>query len=613
MKASAVKCDVVIVGSGFGATVAATALAEMSAKLNIRVLERGVNWESGEVANLSASGVVQQFAEPDNWTGLPAFLSLMKKGSGSNVTKSLQPLYHYSAFKDVHVVTASGVGGGSLIYSNVSLPPFKDPNTGRYPVIDAWPIRLQDADFKAAADWMEKWRGPTSKIVTSVPLPPELIPYVDDLSQVPGTSGGDYQYLYLGRSDALRRGSTKLSLPAPLKMVEPWKPVPLQVLEHIVGKPDEYRERRFCERQGRCILGCVPGSMNTLAMSLAKLLKMYRNVVIEPLTNVRSVSTGTKDYRVECQNLISGQKTAFDAPIVVLSAGTLGTNEILLRSSREGLAVSEQLGRGFSTNGDFSAFIDDVPFSFLNKWVMPTKGPINSCSTRFAGSSTWMTVEDAGIPKMFARLVRIVLNGVKGSASAANRAAVAELQAAVLAEDTGHVMRLLTGDDLFSESDDEVLKNVFWFNCMGNDSVAGQFTLNGDKLDLTYPGLKPADDPIYVAIETVLRAFAKAVGGTFVPFPMWEGLARHKLAVTHPLGGCRIGRSSSEGVVDEHGRVFDSRVGGSSVYDGLYVVDGSVLPGPVGANPTLTIVAVALRMAQSLTARASKSPRDTRN
>ena len=108
--------------------------------------------------------------------------------------------------------------------------------------------------------------------------------------------------------------------------------------------------------------------------------------------------------------------------IVVLSAGTLGTNEILLRSSREGLAVSEQLGRGFSTNGDFSAFIDDVPFSFLNKWVMPTKGPINSCSTRFAGSSTWMTVEDAGIPKMFARLVRIVRRPGRAAGDESRRA-----------------------------------------------------------------------------------------------------------------------------------------------------------------------------------------------
>lgn len=50
-----------------------------------------------------------------------------------------------------------------------------------------------------------------------------------------------------------------------------------------------------------------------------------------------------------------------------------------------------------------------------------------------------------------------------------------------------------------------------------------------------------------------------------------------------------MGRNEREGVVDSYGEVFG--------YPGLYVADGSVMPGPVGANPSLTIAALADRFA----------------
>jgi cholesterol oxidase len=57
----------------------------------------------------------------------------------------------------------------------------------------------------------------------------------------------------------------------------------------------------------------------------------------------------------------------------------------------------------------------------------------------------------------------------------------------------------------------------------------------------------------------------------------------------HPLGGCPMGRNEREGVVDSYGEVFN--------HPGLYVADGSVMPGPVGPNPSLTIAALADRFA----------------
>ena len=61
-------------------------------------------------------------------------------------------------------------------------------------------------------------------------------------------------------------------------------------------------------------------------------------------------------------------------------------------------------------------------------------------------------------------------------------------------------------------------------------------------------------------------------------------------AVTvHPLGGASMGRDVSTGVVDSWGEVFG--------HPGLYVADGAAMPGPVGANPSLTIAAFADRLA----------------
>jgi cholesterol oxidase len=60
----------------------------------------------------------------------------------------------------------------------------------------------------------------------------------------------------------------------------------------------------------------------------------------------------------------------------------------------------------------------------------------------------------------------------------------------------------------------------------------------------------------------------------------------------HPLGGCRMGRTPTQGVVDAFGQVFG--------YENLFVADGSVMPGPVGPNPSLTIAALADRFADRM-------------
>jgi cholesterol oxidase len=59
----------------------------------------------------------------------------------------------------------------------------------------------------------------------------------------------------------------------------------------------------------------------------------------------------------------------------------------------------------------------------------------------------------------------------------------------------------------------------------------------------------------------------------------------NKATTAHVLGGCPIGMSPEDGVVDVRSRVFG--------YDDFYVIDGSIIPANLGVNPSLTITAMA--------------------
>jgi cholesterol oxidase len=94
-------------------------------------------------------------------------------------------------------------------------------------------------------------------------------------------------------------------------------------------------------------------------------------------------------------------------------------------------------------------------------------------------------------------------------------------------------------------------------------------------------------------IDAILEAHSRpsrANGGS-LRIPLYWTLLR-SLVTVHPLGGCRMGRDAGEGVVDHRGEVFG--------YPGLFVADGSVLPRPVGRNPSMTIAALAERTARLL-------------
>lgn len=610
----AVDFDVLIIGSGFGATV--LAIDQFSKGKSVLILERGVWWSTPELtaenpfnpylkANPNTQPV-QYWPRPDHRRGLIDFLSIVKangvlgdlqdfaNGVADFFTGNQrpQPLYRYNTFDEADIVTASGVGGGSLIYSNVTLEPYLDPATNRYPVMEAWPnsAQLTPADYAKGWDWMTNKRGAPGPVVTKYPhaIPPGQLNLVNSSDP-----------RLLGRARFLRDASTSPSLRADLKaqIAETWKPLQLQVVE--ADPATASTNKNFCERQGRCFLGCLPAARHTLNKSLLKNLPLAAQdrVFVRPLAGVDFIEPIQEGYTVHYTGLEDGSRFHPTAKTVILAAGCLGSTELLLRSrdkTNGKLVVSDKLGTRFSTNGDFSGFVV-VDRDKLQYPIYATRGPINLSHVTFRDGKLLVNVEDAGIPSMFASIVQNTLDMLSknnGQADLIDMLGLLWNQAQLPDYSDPNSM----------ETEAEMLANVCWFNCMGVDDASGKFDLDNGNLRLTFDN-KIADHPTFQKAETILREMANAMNGTFRAFPLWEGLepfVSRKLVVTHPLGGCPIGESSSDGVVNASGQVYNSRSAGQTVNPGLYVADGSIIPGPLAVNPTLTIVSMALRVAASI-------------
>src|SRR6266850_1066229 len=606
--------EVIVIGSGFGAAV--SAIDQSTKGKTVLILERGVWWSTPELTAenpmnpflkaRAKTQPVQYWPRPDHRRGLVDFLAIVQANGVLGDLQEFangvadfftgksrpQPLYRYHMFDEVDVVSASGVGGGSLIYSNVTIEPFFDVVLNQYPAMESWPAaaRLKQADYVNGLNWMTTKRGTPNQVVTKYPQ-------AISQSQLNTVNSSDPRLL--GRSRLLRDASTSPGLAAPLagQIVEPWAPLKLQVAE--ADPANSATNKNFCERQGRCFLGCLPGARHTLNKSMLKLLPLAAEdrVFIRPLANVEFIEPIAGGYKVHYTGLEDGTEYHPTAKVVIVAAGSLGSTGILLRSRDKNngkLVLSDKLGSGFSTNGDFSGFItidrDKLPYP-----IYATRGPINTSHVTFRDGKLLVNVEDAGIPAMFASLVEKTLKMLEKDKGQADVIDMLGLlwNSAQLPD---------YSDPGSMQTEHEMLMNTCWFNCMGVDDASGKFDLDNGRLRLTFNN-RISKHPTFQKAETILREMAKAMGGTYRSFPLWEGLepiVSRKVVVVHPLGGCAIGGSSTDGVVNSNGQVYDTRNGGQSVHTGLYVLDASIVPGAVAVNPTLSIVSIVARAVKSI-------------
>jgi cholesterol oxidase len=136
-----------------------------------------------------------------------------------------------------------------------------------------------------------------------------------------------------------------------------------------------------------------------------------------------------------------------------------------------------------------------------------------------------------------------------------------------------------------------VRHTLLWL-VMTHDDSRGRLVLKKDRIRIEWPDI--GDQPFAKRVNDFLRRGTAVLGGTFVSNPLWSLLADRPMVTSHPLGGCPMGEDVWRGVVNHKEQVFSGE-GGTTVHEGLYICDGSVIPHSIGVNLLLTISAMTER------------------
>jgi cholesterol oxidase len=271
---------------------------------------------------------------------------------------------------------------------------------------------------------------------------------------------------------------------------------------------------------------------------------------------------------------------------VVLAAGTLGTNELLLRGRdrhRSLPGLSPMLGHGFSANGDFLGSIQQAATD-----LAPDHGPDVTSVMRFFEQAPEFTL----VAPSFTAPVMKVLASV-GQPSVRVLRPVAPLLWRALP----WAVPWMFAHGLFSRpvplpvpnrGDWRRSTNLF---AIGRDNAGGRLHFTRRGLDVSWD-YRSENAGLINRMQQAMQEVSACYGGAFAPLATWN--AFHRIFTVHPLGGCRLSTGPSSGVVSPHGEVHG--------YPGLFVSDGSVIPTAIGFHPVMTISAIAERTAAAVVA-----------
>ena len=359
---------------------------------------------------------------------------------------------------------------------------------------------------------------------------------------------------------------------------------------------DGHVKQTGCIECGNCVTGCNYTAKNTLCYTYLPLAKQHGAKLFTGCW-VTAVERTGDEWTVHYEQIADddrSQPRQLRARSVVLGAGALGSTEILLRSRARGLAVSDQLGKQFSGNGDSLAF----GYDFATEFDSVGFGPKPRLEHRVSPSITGIVdlrsddpaeplensiiIEDGAFPGALAALLRRVLEVATIDNDEERRIPALGW----LGKRWRELLDLLGVDHL-----DGALNHSQVYLIIGHDGAAGTLSLEQDRLTVSWPDADQA--PVFRRANEATRALTEALGGGHVHNPLQTTL--HSLITVHPLGGCPMADDAARGVVNDRGQVFDANGG---VHLGLYVVDGSIVPTSVGVNPLWTITALAERIAE---------------
>lgn len=502
--------DVLVVGSGFGGSVTALRLTEKGYRVG--VLESGRRWNSEDYPRT-------------NWN--------LRKSIWAPRLGMTGP-QRISALGKCLVFSASGVGGGSLIYGNTLYEPLPEFYTDR-----AW---------AHITDWND-----------------ELAPYYDQAKRMLGV----VENPRVGPKDEVL-----LQVARDLQVADTFHKTNVGVFfnegQEGVAVDDPYfggagPRRAGCIHCSECLTGCKHNAKNTTTVNYLHLAES-KGAQVHELTTVTSVRPdGRGGYVIDtaASNRPLRKRTrTFTAQQVVFAAAALGTQKLLhtLRADGTLPGLSPRLGELTRSNSE--AIVGVVSRSRMD---MAQGVAITSSIHPEPQTHVEVCSYGKGHNALFVQTVPMVDGGPFR---------FVRLLLAILL----HPLLFLRSQNAHRASERAVVLLIM-------QSLDNSLTsyLKGRFLVTKQGTGEPNPEWLPVAHDVARRYAANADGDTGNIVTDIFNMP----ATAHYIGGCTIGDSAETGVVDPYQRVYG--------YPGLHVADGSAITANLGVNPSLTITAQAER------------------
>lgn len=600
--------DVIIIGSGYGGSIAAKELSTDSA-LSIAVLERGKEFVAGAFPS-SAAEILTELR--------------VSTAKSAKPTGGLEGLYDLRLGDDCTVLQANGLGGGSLINAGV----MERAKAGVF-TDDRWPLSFRNMftvdDSENQEQKLDQFYQRAERELGAVRQVPE-----DQLESQAASQKKHFDNSVSQHSKFDNSGKVVPKYHALSKLDEECREARLSI-----NFTNDYENKAgvkldACKLCGECALGCNFNAKNSLNENL--LVSAYKNGVdIFTGATVLRILEGTKSN--DGKNQFWELETVFTDEVmrhrqkkpsykirarnIVIAAGSLGSTELLMKSRSNDFQISSMLGNRFSSNGDmiFSAFyknknikVKSLP-SPSEQYDSRNIGPsITGLIIRRTSDGSGIVIQDMSGPSPTTRLFKEMISTAK-----------------VFSDMTSANTDWHCSSSSFLDHaslDENVFESTAVYAVMGRDGAEGRLELperfqytSATNIDDVYEGLVTVDwkglrgnslfDSQLAAIKTMHAAEGQEA--VVIPNPVWKLLPERiaKLVnvkkgppmTVHPLGGVAMGDNAASGVVDDIGRLFkvSETVGDNRHRQGILVLDGSILPTAVGINPALTISAIAYR------------------
>jgi cholesterol oxidase len=452
--------------------------------------------------------------------------------------------------RDVAVMTGAAVGGGSIVYANVQLRAhddiFDDP---------AWPAAIDGAMLRPYYDRTEDALEP---VETPLQAGGEPLPKVRAFDAMAANAGYSSERLPI----AVHFGADR-------------------------RHPFSGAFQQGCQNLGRCDIGCPVNARNTVDITYvaraeshgAEVFPLHEALRIDPPAGAGG------GWRIGYRDLQYRTMGEVSAPILVLAAGTLGTTRLLLKNRGRLPRLSPALGTRFSGNGDALSLAID-PQDPGVKGARADFGPTMT-SRIDLNAEQGLMVADGGLPESFGGLLRIVrgLNAITGLGRVV-------LQVKNAAARIGLSDRPVTHRNMTLTKRMQPIGDTLVFLNIGRDAADGRMRLTPLFRCFDIRWSRAASEQLFHRMRRLAGELAEAAGAK--SFFALDAGPLGKFITVHPLGGCPMSDDPLTGVVDDLGKVYG--------YDGLYVLDGSIVPTALGVNPSKTIAALAERGAEHLAA-----------